>query len=107
MPTLIVSSAAMAAVAPSASAPPRAAPAARRNIRLVNDIVQPRRLRPFDEGGGNSTPMGAGADFATSVPANPQGFAWAGAEKSSGGAEELVKWRRASNARAPQASAAR
>ena len=38
MPILIVSSAANAAVAPSASAPPRAAPAARKNIRLVNDM---------------------------------------------------------------------
>src|SRR3984885_9227786 len=38
MPILIVSSAANAAVPPNASAPPRAAPAARRNIRLVNDM---------------------------------------------------------------------
>ena len=38
MPILIVSSAAMAVVAPSASAPPRAAPAAPRKIRLVNDM---------------------------------------------------------------------
>ena len=38
MPILIVSSAATAAVAPSASAPPRAAPAALKNIRLVNDM---------------------------------------------------------------------
>jgi hypothetical protein len=38
MPILIVSSAANAAVTPNASAPPRAALAARRNIRLVNDM---------------------------------------------------------------------
>ncbi len=56
MPILIVSSAANAAVAPSASAPPRATPAAPKNIRLVNDIVVPRRLRPPKQGGGNSTP---------------------------------------------------
>ncbi len=38
MPILIVSSSAQAAVAPSASAPPRSAPAAREIIRLVKDM---------------------------------------------------------------------
>ena len=47
MPILIVSSAAIAAGAANASAPPRAAPAAPRKIRLVNDMFNPRRLRPL------------------------------------------------------------
>ena len=45
MPILIVSSA-RAAVAPSASAPPASAPAARETMRLVNDMNEPRRVRP-------------------------------------------------------------
>src|SRR5271155_678396 len=49
MPILIVSSAAIAAGAPNASAPPRAAPAALRKIRLVNDMFDPRPLRPLNK----------------------------------------------------------
>jgi hypothetical protein len=56
MPILIVSSAANAAVAPSASAPPRAAPAARNRSRLIKDMFEPRRLRPPKQVAGNSTP---------------------------------------------------
>ena len=77
MPILIVSSAAESSRGspPNASAPPRAAPAACRNIRLVNDMFNlvacareagRRKLDPS---------LGARVDLATSVPTNLQGFA--------------------------------
>src|ERR1700758_2720899 len=84
MPTLIVSSAANAAGLPSASAPPRAAPAARSNIRLVNDIVGASSLGLPEQGGGNSTPpSGPERTSQRACQANPQRFVGVGARKQS------------------------
>src|SRR4029077_15909992 len=83
MPILIVSSAANAAVAPSASTPPRAAPAARKRSRLL-DMFLASSLAPLSRAAGTLDPsLGAGADFATSVPTNLQRFVGVGARKSS------------------------
>src|ERR1700727_3069757 len=92
MPILIVSSAANAAVAPSASTPPRAAPAARKRSRLIKDVFEPRRLRPPKQVAGNSTPPSGPECLSQRMcQANLQRFSGVGAVKESGGAEELIR----------------
>src|SRR3974390_3533700 len=72
MPTLIVSSA-RAAVAQSASAPPISAPVARKNKRLVNDMIHLLE-RASRAGQRQLGPAGAVGRFATNVPLFFMGF---------------------------------